>query len=131
MVFEENELVFYKKDGNIQSGGYNVNSILLKSGKSPMITSNSDVFQKGGGKSDPSENLSALFKDLAIPMGVFYMQDILKEKSYPTEHKEEVIKDSLYDKLLNLASTNSLKTKKHYPRKKNHNESKNKTKKRK
>ena len=57
----ENELVYnVDKEGNIFSGGFGVNNILMKMGGSPIITLNSR--QTGGG-----EKVSDLFNDLAVP----------------------------------------------------------------
>ena len=59
-----NDLVFYEgPDNNIYSGGFSVNSIMMKSGISPFTTLNNsqnDGIQKGG-------NVSDLFKDLVVP----------------------------------------------------------------
>jgi hypothetical protein len=57
----ENELVYnVDKEGNIFSGGFGVNNILMKMGGSPIITLNGR--QTGGG-----EKVSDLFNDLAVP----------------------------------------------------------------
>ena len=61
-----NELIFYKdQEGGIYSGGFSLNNILKKMGESPIITLNNN--KKGGG-----EQVSDLFKDLAIPVHAFY-----------------------------------------------------------
>ena len=58
-----NELVFnVNQNENIYTGGFNVNSILMKAGMSPIMTLNTD--QVGGG----SDNVSDLFKNLVAPI---------------------------------------------------------------
>jgi hypothetical protein len=55
------ELVFNNDiKGGIHSGGFNVKSIMMKAGMSPIITLNTE--QNGGG-----EKVSDLFNDLVIP----------------------------------------------------------------
>jgi hypothetical protein len=63
-----NELIFYKdQEGGIYSGGFSLNNILKKMGESPIITLNNN--KTGGG-----EQVSDLFKDLAIPAHAFYLK---------------------------------------------------------
>ena len=57
-----NELVFnLDKNSNIYSGGFNVNSIMMKAGISPITTLNTS--QNGGG----TNKVSDLFKNLVVP----------------------------------------------------------------
>ena len=54
------DLIFYSdKDNNIYSGGFKVNSIIMKNGLSPIVTLN----QSGG---DNLNNVSDLFKNLVV-----------------------------------------------------------------
>ena len=87
-VFNNNELIMYQEDGKIMSGGYTVNSILMNSGKSPLNT-----YHYGGSKSLESkyniddytnkthnefkedQNTDNIFKDLAVPIGIFYINN--------------------------------------------------------
>jgi len=62
-IFEEDDMVFNKSNGTVQSAGFTVNSILMQKGEPALITKNSSV-QTGGG------SVSDLFKDLAVPAGL-------------------------------------------------------------
>ena len=59
------DLVFYQENGNIMSGGYLIDSILLKQGMAPMTT-----FNQSGGVH--SEKVSNIFENLAVPAGLVY-----------------------------------------------------------
>jgi hypothetical protein len=108
-----NELVFnFNKDDQIYSGGFNVNSIMMKTGMSPIMTLNTE--QNGGG----TNKVSDLFKNLVVPSwtlsypnmsGGKYKED---EKDYDSDNDSD-IDDGLHDKLLNLVkeSDNKLKRK--------------------
>jgi hypothetical protein len=91
------EFVFTNEDG-IQSGGFSVNSIIMKAGMSPIMTLNT---QYGGG-----DKVSDLFNNLVIPnwalsygnkMGGGPYQDISDDESSDGD-----IDDDLNDKLLDL-----------------------------
>ena len=62
-IFEEEDMVFNKSNGTVQSAGFTVNSILMQKGEPALITKNSGT-QAGGG------SVSDLFKDLAVPAGL-------------------------------------------------------------
>jgi len=96
MALKSDDLVFNTdKNGNITAGGFSVDSCLLKSGVSPITTINNSS-QKGG-------SVSEIFKNLAVPAGLLYMQQSLAT-SYSSGNDDEIISDTLYDKLLNLAT---------------------------
>lgn len=107
----ENDLIFFKNsDGDIQSGGFSVNSIMMKHGISPIATLNTNTNLTGG-----SEQVSDLFNNLVIPNWLAY---------YPTKHiggsqhtnknntndsdnsdsEDEIIGGDLHDKLLDLVT---------------------------
>jgi hypothetical protein len=100
------ELVF-NNDTNlgIHSGGFSVNSIMMKGGMSPIMTINSQ--QIGGTK----EKVSDLFNDLVIPnwalsynnklVGGKY-NDIEKKINDNYDSDDEIIDDDLHEKLLDL-----------------------------
>jgi hypothetical protein len=94
------ELVFNNNNG-IYSGGYSVNSIMMKGGMSPIITIN----QSGGGESN---NVSDLFKDLVVPSWTInYNMKGGEYKEYDKNEKynddsDSDIDDDLHDKLLGL-----------------------------
>ena len=96
MALKSDDLVFNTdKNGNITAGGFSVDSCLLKSGVSPITTINSGS-KKGG-------SVSSIFNNLAVPAGLLYMQQSLAT-SYSSGNGDEIISDTLYDKLLNLAT---------------------------
>lgn len=99
------ELVFNNDiEGSIHSGGFSVNSIMMKAGMSPIMTVNNEQF---GGESD---KVSDLFNNLVIPnwtltynnriIGGKY-NDIQKNE-LDTDEEDDVIQDELHDKLLDL-----------------------------
>jgi hypothetical protein len=97
-----NELVFNNdiKEG-IHSGGFNVKSIMMKAGMSPIMTVNT---QKIGG----GEKVSDLFNDLVIPNWTLsYNNRIIGGKYKEVEHEDsddddDVVDDDLHEKLLEL-----------------------------
>lgn len=92
------------KDGKIMVGGYTLDSILSEY---PVMNSNvkenANNIQKGG-------NFANMFKDLAVPAGLLYLQQKFKPSSNTfsnIEKKGEVIKDSIYDSLVDIVSEKS------------------------
>ena len=131
-----NDLVFYGgTDNQIYSGGFSVNSIMMKSGISPFTTINNvngENVQNGG-------NVADLFKNLVVPSwlvsqnnnfsgGSRHMKNIDEDSS-----DEEIISDELYDKLLNLVTVDDkeIKNKKKKTRRFKNKTNKNKGTKRK
>jgi hypothetical protein len=108
-----NELVFnMDKDGGIFSGGFNVNSIMMKAGMSPIMTLNSG--QLGGNNS----NVSDLFKDLVIPNWALSYHSKMTGGEYKDDtdsdsdsDSDSDIDDDLHDKLVNLVRENEEKLK--------------------
>lgn len=91
------ELVFTNDPKNgIYSGGFDVNSIMLKSGVSPIMTLNTD--QTGGDK------VSNLFESLVIPSWVFSCGNKMAGGKYNDNDSSDDsdIDDDLHDKLLDL-----------------------------
>jgi hypothetical protein len=98
-----NELVFNNNTADgIHSGGFSVNSIMMKSGMSPIMTINNEQF---GGKSN---KVSDLFNDLVVPNWTLsYNNRIIGGNHKDVEHgedseDEDVVDDELHDKLLEL-----------------------------
>lgn len=100
------ELVF-NNDVNegIHSGGFDVRSIMLKSGMSPIMTVNTDQIAGGG------EKVSDLFNNLVVPNwtlsynnrivgGKYKDKASLKEED--SDSDDDVVDDDLHDKLLDL-----------------------------
>jgi len=98
--------LIYNNDGEIHSGGFSVNSIMLKNGLSPIITLNqSNII--GGGTNE--SKVSDLFNNLVVPnwsLSYNYKNggsnNILNKKIHNEENDDDMIEDSLHDKLLNL-----------------------------
>lgn len=107
------ELVFNNDtDLGIHSGGFNVKSIMMKAGMSPIMTINTEQF---GGK---SEKVSDLFNDLVVPSWTLsYNNRIVGGKYKEVEHDEDtdseddVIDDDLHDKLLELVKQHDIQSK--------------------
>jgi hypothetical protein len=100
-ITDDDDFVMIERNGEILSGGFKVNSILLKNKRSPMHTLNKRM---SGGEGN---NVSDLFKDLAVPAGIFFQPS--KFSGGNGEHKrqnieEQEIEEDLYDKLVKLAS---------------------------
>lgn len=109
--------LIYNNDvnGNIHSSGFNVNSIMMKAGFSPIITLNeSNASQIGG-----AAQVSDLFNNLVIPnWSLSYNYKTLggtrnMNNKSNDEDNDEVIPEELHEKLLNLvrASEDELKEK--------------------
>jgi hypothetical protein len=99
----EQHLVLHQdKDGNMIGGGYQVNNLLYQH-KMPLFVSLDDAAagegrQSGGGRgrgrgsgSDEHfipEKFSDLFKDLAVPAGLFMMPSLFQPRNYDFEIPE-------------------------------------------
>jgi hypothetical protein len=104
------ELVFNNdiKKG-IHSGGFNVQSIMMKAGMSPIMTVNTE--QIGGG-----EKVSDLFNNLVIPNWTLsYNNRITGGKHKEVEHddsdNDDVVDDDLHEKLLDLVKEHNIEMK--------------------
>jgi hypothetical protein len=102
-ILNDDDMVFKKIDGKIQSAGFSVNSILMQKGDPLLITKNYGL-QTGGGKT-----VSDLFKDLAVPAGLLQF----KEKQFggkieesKIKNNDEIISDDIHDKLLRMVEVN-------------------------
>jgi hypothetical protein len=114
-VFDGNDLVFNNdiKEG-IHSGGFSVNSIMMREGLSPIMTMNMNKI--GGGDSD---KVSDLFDSLVVPAWAFsYNKNMIggndKErniKQIESDDEDDTVDDDLHDKLLDLVKEHDIKTK--------------------
>ena len=114
-LLENDEYVFYNEGGKVMSGGFSVESILLKNNGSLMSTKNDNQLYSGlgggvGGK------VSDIFKNLAIPFGIY-----LGPKQYGggksnnnnnndnIDNNDDVkpLSDDIHDKLLDLVKVDS------------------------
>lgn len=107
------ELVFNNDiDKGIHSGGFSVNSIMMKSNMSPIMTLNSPDSIIGGG----SNKVSDLFNDLVVPnWALSYNNRIMGGKYKDVDHDEsesddDVIHDDLHEKLLELVKQHNTST---------------------
>jgi hypothetical protein len=104
--FNPDDLVFYQEAGKIMSGGFSINNMFLGGNQPALKTMNSIKFQEGG-------SISSIFKDLAVPAGLFHLQQNPTKHFLPsTFGSNEVIEDTLYDKLLKLMEPDNDKRKK-------------------
>ena len=87
-------LVFHQdKEGNMIGGGYQVNNMLYQH-KMPLFVS--PMTGGSGGDGDSVENphfipekFSDLFRDLAVPAGLFMMPALFRPRNYATSVREE------------------------------------------
>jgi hypothetical protein len=125
------DLVFYSdSDNQIYSGGFNVNSIMMKAGISPFKTLNKINTQTGG-----TGNVADVFKDLVVPSWLMSQDNIFrggKTKNDDDSEDDEVISDELHDKLLELVtvSDSEIKNRKKHTKRFKNKVSKNKVTKR-
>ena len=118
------DLVFYTEGGKIMSGGYTVDSMLFQNGQSPFTG-----YYKGGAlESDTNDNDTKIMENLAIPIGIFYlnqqskMSDYEKKSYNDSKYKQcNVVPDDLFDELFKLASITNAKTNKIHKFSKNNN----------
>jgi len=105
-----NDLVFYSDANNeIYSGGFSINSIMMKGGISPFTTLNKINGQTGG-------NVSDLFKDLVVPSWLVSQGNIFSggKKQNNTDFDsddDEIISDDLHDKLVALVTVSDAEIK--------------------
>ena len=104
------ELVFNNDiDKGIHSGGFSVKSIMMKSKMSPIMTLNRPDTIIGGG-----DKVSDLFNDLVVPNWVLsYNNRIVggsKYKEIDSDSDDDVIKDDLHEKLLELVKHHNTTT---------------------
>jgi hypothetical protein len=109
------ELMFNKKDGNVVAAGYLIDSKMLKNGEPAAVI-------RGGGVSNLMDALK--LGELAVPAGLFYLQDLAKKsvntfntsvfELYDDDDSSPVklVETSLYDKLLAMVDGEEAPTKK-------------------
>ena len=131
--FDGDDLLFKNDIQNgIHSGGFNVQSIMMKGGISPIMTINNNI-QTGGSL----EKVSDMFGGLVVPAFAYhnnYQSAGSKHnnhKKYESDDEDDVINDDLHDKLLDLMNNydNKIKQTKKKSTRKNSINKKNSTKK--
>jgi hypothetical protein len=109
---DASDLVFNNDIVNgINSGGFNVNSLLMKRGISPIVTLNTSPSQNGGDK------VSDIFNDLVVPNWALYNpgkltggSSIIRPKnttnnsnnSDSDSDSDDALDDTLHDNLLDM-----------------------------
>jgi len=110
---DASDLVFNDGKNGIYSNGFSVNSLLMKSGASPIITFNTEPAQHGG------NNVSDIFNDLVVPNWTLYHPSKMIGGGHPkskvdskidsdnysdsdSDSEDDTIEDDLHDKLLNM-----------------------------
>jgi hypothetical protein len=128
-IFDDGDFVVMKRitsDGQseIVGGGYKVKSFFLQGGMSALTTFN-DENQQGGKVSSPFENL-------AVPAGLFYINQRVPKHDSTDKDKEELsyknhqmISDDMIDKLFGLVEVD--KKRKRQTRKRTNKQDKRKT----
>jgi len=113
----DQHLVFHQdKEGNMIGGGYHIDNLLFKQ-KVPLFVSLDDGImhgQSGGANGDEThkhfipEKFSDLFRDLAVPAGLFMMPALHRPRNYAFEVPEidAAEDDMISDKTLNDSLAN-------------------------
>ena len=93
------DMIFDTNNTEITSGGFSVNSIMLKMGLTPLVTINN---QSGGTR------VADIFDGIVIPNWAFShdMTAVAKSIYNPDVETDddEVVRDDIYDKLLDLVT---------------------------
>lgn len=107
---DASQLVFNNEGGNITAAGYSIDSAMFQQGQPAAVMN--------GGASVSSLLESLKLGELAVPLGLFYLQDLAKKSSdsfntsvfelYDQVDDEssdvKLVEDSLYDKLLAMVN---------------------------
>jgi hypothetical protein len=117
---DANELIFNNDiENGIHTGGFSVNSIMMKEGISPIMTINNN--QKGG-----TQLVSDLFNDMAVPNWALSYHNKMFGGEYKNiisdsddEDDNKVVNDDLHDKLLDLVKQHDLQQQTRQNKKKN------------
>jgi len=104
------ELVFnVNKELGVYSGGFSVDSVMMKAGLSPIMTINNSI-QTGG-----TDKVSDLFENLVIPnWALSYNNKIIggqykEEEDEDDDDDDDDIDDDLHDKLIGLVKEHESK----------------------
>jgi hypothetical protein len=106
---DANELIFNNDiEKGIHTGGFSVNSIMMKEGISPIMTINNN--QKGG-----TQLVSDLFNDMAVPNWALSYHNKMFGGEYKNiisdsddEDDNKIVNDDLHDKLVDLVKQHDL-----------------------
>ena len=105
-VLGPDDLLFYKEQqgGNdiIMSGGYSVDSYLLKNGLSPMQTNNA---LEGNSQLGGNSQVSSIFENLAVPAGLFFLNQKPSHDNYGNKTKcmdHKMLPDHIFDEFMKM-----------------------------
>ena len=104
------DLLFYEEQrgGNniIMSGGYSVDSFLLKQGLSPMKTFGALECGQSGGKQSDGNKPSSIFENLAVPAGLFYINQKPTQDTYSNSKQKcmdhKMLPDNIFDEFIKM-----------------------------
>ena len=99
--FGAGDLVYTNNNGQINAAGFKINSHLMSGGESALHVVSGGA-QKGGGIMGAAA-VSDMFKGLAVPAGLLYLQQNFGKK-YPTKSNRETLEPGLFERLLDFAS---------------------------
>jgi hypothetical protein len=124
------DLIFnFDNNGEILSGGYKINNYFMSNNKSPFINIEEeevpcdDDDNKHELNKDKQE-VSKLFSNYTIPIGLFYFNNPTKIKNLVENinYSHDTLTDDIYDNLVKLASISPINSPKKETLKINHNE---------
>ena len=99
-------------DGTTSAGSYELSSIFIQKGISPMTT------MLGGSKSNKDKNqVSEILRNLAVPAGLLCLPGS-DCAGLPRGENKGIVDDNLYDRLVKLASVDKTDSRKQSRRKK-------------
>lgn len=105
--FDNNDFVLQRGiDGQFIGGGYKINSSFLKKRQNIMTTLNQD----GGDK--VSDKVSDLFNNLAVPAGLFYVNQKVSKNDTNSYTEHTMLPDDIHDKLFALIAVDNNKKRK-------------------
>ena len=104
------DLLFYQEQrgGNniIMSGGYSVDSFLLKQGLSPMQTFGALEGGQSGGKQSDGNKPSSIFENLAVPAGLFFSNQKPTQDNYGNKTQKcmdhKMLPDNIFDEFIKM-----------------------------
>ena len=110
---DNSEFVFTQttdENGNkiVIGGGYKIDSYFLKEGKPIMTTYNTDIqtINENISRQNGGKNVSSPFENLAVPAGIFYVNQKVPKLSTAETHynnnDHNMLPEDIYDKLLSL-----------------------------
>jgi|688.fasta_scaffold315396_1 hypothetical protein len=109
--FTDDDFLFYKNGDVIMSGGYSIDSLLLKEGISPMQTFNS---LENGGNLIGGNKPSNIFENLAVPAGLLFInKKNIGSYSSLSDYKEtKMLPDNIFDEFMSMIEMDKRKRKK-------------------